>query len=73
MEPAGALAGVILRVVDDVGPEATLAAGVPLVFGESDPTVEDLDVRISMSWSVRGVRDRRVRREKTPFLASHWK
>lgn len=42
------LAGVTLRVVE-VGPEATLAAGVPLVFGESDPMVDDREVRISMS------------------------
>lgn len=46
------LLGVTLRVeaAVEVGPEAMLLAGVPLVLGESDPAVDDRrDERSSMS------------------------
>lgn len=46
------LLGVTLRAeaADEVGPEAMLLAGVPLVLGESDPAVDDRrDERSSMS------------------------
>lgn len=46
------LEGVTLRTgaVVEVGPDVMLLAGVPLVLGESDPTVEDRrDERSSMS------------------------